>query len=151
MRILDATAGKRMMWFDKNHKDTVYLDKRKDRHPSIVADFTRLPFRDECFDLVVFDPPHLSLPSGSILYEKFGSLRASKIVPVLYRASRELFRVLKKDCVLIFKWNTHNRELGRVLTCFPIKPLFGQRSAFRTKHASSTYWVTFVKHASVEE
>jgi len=28
--ILDATAGFRMMWFDKNHPYTVFMDKRTD-------------------------------------------------------------------------------------------------------------------------
>ena len=28
MKILDACCGSRMFWFDKEHKDTLYMDKR---------------------------------------------------------------------------------------------------------------------------
>lgn len=35
-KILDATCGSRMMWFDKEHPETIYTDKRKGTfgHPS---------------------------------------------------------------------------------------------------------------------
>lgn len=62
-----------MFWFDKNNPDVLFIDKRsetvtaKDRDkvrtievkPDIIADFTDLPFKDESFYMVVFDPPHL--------------------------------------------------------------------------------------------
>lgn len=69
--ILDACCGNRMFWFDKNHPAVEYIDKRiVKRHefwqgrfievaPDTVADFTKLPFADRSFKLVVFDPPHL--------------------------------------------------------------------------------------------
>ena len=74
-KILDMTCGARSIWFDKHHPAAVYCDKRQEsytdtfgtnpgeRHleiaPDIVCDFTALPFPDETFSLVVFDPPHL--------------------------------------------------------------------------------------------
>jgi len=133
------------MWFDKNNVDTVYIDKKKDVHPTIQASFEALPFPDETFHLVVFDPPHTNPGQHGIFYKKFGALRASKVIPVLYRATRELFRVLKQNGVLIFKWNTHDKPLNRILSCFPVPPLFGQKTAYQTKHSSSTWWVTFLK------
>lgn len=62
-----------MFWFDKHNPNTLFVDKRcetvtaKDRDkirsievkPDIVADFTNLPFEDNSFYMVVFDPPHL--------------------------------------------------------------------------------------------
>lgn len=145
--ILDATAGKRMMWFNKQHANTIYLDKKRDVKPSIVADHTALPFKDSVFDLVLFDPPHSSVGTTGKgeLFKTFGSMTAGKFVPTIYRASRELFRVLKKGCFLIFKWNTHAYSLKRVLAIFPYKPLFGQKTAYKTKHSSSTYWLCFQK------
>lgn len=73
-KILDVTCGSRTMWFDKNNPAALYCDKRiedmevafgKARtsihqlhvHPDVVCDFTDLPFPDESFPLVVFDPP----------------------------------------------------------------------------------------------
>jgi hypothetical protein len=40
----------------------------------------------------------------------------------------ECFRVLKKDGVLIFKWNEHDVPLKGVLELTPHKPLFGHPS-----------------------
>lgn len=71
--ILDACCGSRMFWFDKHNPLVLFVDKRsevvtaKDRDkirtieikPDIIADFTNLPFEDNSFYLVVFDPPHL--------------------------------------------------------------------------------------------
>ncbi|GGH28445.1 hypothetical protein GCM10011418_39120 [Sphingobacterium alkalisoli] len=48
--ILDACCGPRMMWFNKNHPDTIYMDIRKENFvacdsrkievdPDLIADF----------------------------------------------------------------------------------------------------------------
>lgn len=72
-KILDACCGSRMFWFDKNNPNVLFMDKRnetlkaKDRdkvrtieiNPDIVGDFTDMPFENESFYMVVFDPPHL--------------------------------------------------------------------------------------------
>lgn len=75
MKILDATAGSRGIWYQKNLPFVTFMDKRKGRfvfypnpktkrtfdiNPDVVADWTkRIPFDDDFFDMVVFDPPHL--------------------------------------------------------------------------------------------
>lgn len=73
-KILDMTCGMRSIWFDKNHPEAIYFDKRNEEfylafgrnktnlrhcevHPDVQGDFTNLPFPDESFSLVVFDPP----------------------------------------------------------------------------------------------
>lgn len=75
--VLDATCGSRMIWFNKNNELAVFVDKREldceaiwtsgsgqatrycNIHPNVMADFTDLPFEDNTFYHVVFDPPHL--------------------------------------------------------------------------------------------
>ena len=70
MKILDACCGSRMFWFDKEHKDTLYMDKRVlsetlcdgrllEINPDMEGDFRDMPFPDNSFYMVVFDPPHL--------------------------------------------------------------------------------------------
>lgn len=74
-KILDMTCGGRSIWFNKNHPNALYCDVRQEYHmsfwkstdgkserfltvnPDVVCDFTNLPFEDETFYLVVFDPP----------------------------------------------------------------------------------------------
>lgn len=69
-KILDVCCGSRMFWFDKENKDTIFMDKRELEDtlcdgrkliikPDIVGDFRNIPFEDKSFKLVVFDPPHL--------------------------------------------------------------------------------------------
>ena len=73
MKILDVCCGSKMFWYDKHEPNTTYMDIRDevlaytDRdvvrevkiNPDLVADFRDIPFADDSFDLVVFDPPHL--------------------------------------------------------------------------------------------
>lgn len=69
-QILDACCGSRMFWFDKEHPAAVFMDNRSitktlcdgrrfEVKPDLIADFREIPFPDESFRLVVFDPPHL--------------------------------------------------------------------------------------------
>lgn len=69
--ILDMTCGARLMWHNKHHPDAVYCDIRSGTEtlsdgrtvviqPDQVVDFRQLPFPDETFTLVNFDPPHLT-------------------------------------------------------------------------------------------
>ena len=70
--ILDPCCASRMFYFDKQNPDVLFCDirhgidkpmdsgrKRLVIEPDMVADVTSLPFDDESFSLVIFDPPHL--------------------------------------------------------------------------------------------
>lgn len=86
MRILDACCGSKMFWFDKDREDTVYMDNRRFEdtlcdgrklvvNPDIIADFRDIPYPDNTFYLVVFDPPHLiRAGENSWLCKKYGIL-----------------------------------------------------------------------------
>ena len=78
-KILDVTCGGRSIWFNKQHPLCIYCDKREYEqtfgntqpstrhikvHPDMIADFTDLPFDDNTFNLVVFDPPHIISEKG---------------------------------------------------------------------------------------
>ena len=67
-RILDPCCGSRMFWFNKRNPDVEFCDNRElhtelcdgrklDIEPDTFADFTNLPFADETFYHIVFDPP----------------------------------------------------------------------------------------------
>ena len=69
--ILDMTCGSRMMWHQKSNPvlSTVICEwkailsqmvGRVDIKPDIRFDYRALPFPDNTFDLVNFDPPHLT-------------------------------------------------------------------------------------------
>ena len=85
-KILDVCCGSKMFWFNKNRKDTIYMDIREyedtlcdgrklEIKPDIIADFRQIPFNDNSFKLVVFDPPHLlKVGENSWLKKKYGKL-----------------------------------------------------------------------------
>jgi len=152
--ILDACCGGRCFWFNKKHPSTLYIDNNPrpkgtyeerpkwNTTPDMVLDFRDLPFENEIFYHIVWDPPHLlNLMDTSIMKKKYGSLYTETWQADLGKGFRELWRVLKPNGTLIFKWNEASIPVKKVLDIFPIKPLYGHPTA---KHGK-TKWMAFVK------
>ena len=149
-RILDACCGSRMFWFDKQNEDVTYMDIREEDTelcdgrklivaPDVVADFRDMPFADESFYMVVFDPPHLvRAGENSWLAKKYGQLNEATWRMDLMQGFDECMRVLKPNGTLIFKWNEDQISLNEVLDCFGQQPLFGDKR-------SKTHWLVFMK------
>ncbi len=150
--VLDVTCGGRMMWFDHNNPLCLFLDNRSFEttlsdgrefmvKPDIIADFRNLPFPDNTFRLVVFDPPHLRYASdNSWLYTKYGRLH-NKWQEDMCKGVNECMRVLMDYGVLIFKWSEIQIPVRKVLAAIGRKPLFGHISG----KSSKTHWMTFIK------
>lgn len=149
-RVLDACCGSRMFWFDKENPDVVYADNRElndtlcdgralNVAPDVIADFRNMPFEDESFYMVVFDPPHL-LKAGdeSWLAKKYGKLNPDTWKDDIKRGFAECMRVLKPNGTLIFKWNEDQVSLTELKKLFPHPPLFGNKR-------SKTHWIVFMK------
>lgn len=138
-----------MFWFNKEHPNALYMDNHQlettlsdgrtlNVNPDVVADFRDMPFEDESFYLVVFDPPHLKqVGENSWLAKKYGKL--DELWPYDIRQGfHECMRVLKPNGTLIFKWNEEQIKLNEILETIDYKPLFGNRRA-------KTHWLTFMK------
>jgi ubiquinone/menaquinone biosynthesis C-methylase UbiE len=107
----------------------------------MVADFTNLPFPDESFPLVIFDPPHLNAAGLSgWLAKKYGKLDEDW-ERVLAAGFRECFRVLKSKGTLIFKWNETQIPVSDILKLTTYKPLVGNKCGKQSK----THWIVFMK------
>lgn len=142
-----------MMWFDKADPRAMFGDVREEPDlvacdgrtvhitPDEVMDFRQLPFPDESFWHVVFDPPHLHrLGKDSWTAQKYGRLLPSWHDD-LQLGFAECFRVLKPHGTLVFKWNEDQIPVADILALTPEKPLYGHRSG----RASKTHWITFIK------
>jgi len=155
-KILDACCGGRMFWYEKNHQMSLFMDKRNvDKgafannwnpnwcvNPDLVADFRQMPFKDNSFQVVVFDPPHLTSGSEkSVINKKYGILNKITWKEDLVAGFSECWRVLKWDGVLIFKWNEANIKSSLLIRLLPEKPLFGDF----TGKSGNTIWMTFLK------
>lgn len=160
-RVLDPCCGSRMMWFDRANPDAVFGDQRSETitvtdrshredgtrtltvSPDLLMDFRDLPFPDETFRLVAFDPPHLVRAGPkSWLAAKYGKLSADWRDD-LRQGFAECFRVLHQDGVLVFKWNETQVKLSEVLALTPHQPLFGHPSGRK----GLTHWLVFMKPA----
>lgn len=147
--ILDACCGSRMFWFDKKNEYVIFMDNRVlhdtlcdgrklDIEPDIVADFRNMPFKDNSFSLVVFDPPHLiRLGESSWMAKKYGRLSEEWTMDIK-QGFHECMRVLKPRGTLIFKWNEEQVKLSEILKVIDYKPLFGNKRA-------KTHWLVFMK------
>jgi SAM-dependent methyltransferase len=152
--ILDPCCGSRMFWFDKQHPDVVYGDRREEQHtlcdgrslriePDQLMDFRALPFDDGAFKLVAFDPPHLTHAGPkSWMAAKYGKL-SEDWREDLRKGFSECFRVLATDGVLVFKWNETQVRVKEVLALTDQKPLFGHT----TGKKGLTHWIVFMKRA----
>ena len=155
-KILDATCGGRSIWFDKNNPDTLYVDRKRDygecktvrggvKHyscePDIIADFTDLPFEDNSFYLVVFDPPHLITGVETAWLSKLYGRLPDDWRDVIRKGFEECWRVLKPNGTLIFKWNEVQIPTREVIKAIGHDPLFGHRSGKK----SQTHWMCFFK------
>ena len=158
-KILDVTCGSRTIWFDKNHPAAIYCDRRSEAfynvwknengkseracviEPDVQCDFTDLPFDDNSFALVVFDPPHLIKAKETAWLVKKYSKLDENWPEMLRDGFRECMRVLKPDGVLIFKWSENDIPAEKVWRAIGEKPLFGHHSGKKSK----TFWGCFMK------
>ena len=149
--IIDVCCGSKMFWFDKENKNVVFMDNRELEDtlcdgrklivkPDVIADFRQIPYKDNSFKLVVFDPPHL-IKAGekSWLAKKYGVLDETWPSD-LKQGFKECMRVLDKFGVLIFKWNEQQIKLKQILDAIGYKPLFGDKRG-------KTHWLVFMKTA----
>src|SRR5690554_1669738 len=114
-----------MFRLDKNNPEVLLVDIRKEEHilcdgrklsiqPDIIADFRNLPFKNNSFKMVVFDPPHLlKLGKTSWMAKKYGVLDKNWKEDIT-KGFQEAFRVLKKNGTLIFKWNQRDIKIKEV-------------------------------------
>ena len=109
--ILDATVNRRRFWRN-SPRDVVGIDIVPEHRPSIVADNTQMPFRNDAFDVVVYDPPHIpnqGKDKGKDFNSRFGlvvkSLKANKyaLSHTFPSFLTEAHRVLRPEGILLCK------------------------------------------------
>ena len=152
--ILDPASSMRSFYFNKKDDRVLFGDIRvKETHlltngqtihiePDEVMDFRSIPYPDQSFQCVIFDPPHmLNLSEKSWMRKKYGVLDKETWQDDLTKGFAECFRVLKDEGTLIFKWNEVSIPLKDILILTPYKPVLGHPSGKRM----GTHWVSFIK------
>lgn len=157
--VLDATAGGKQMWLPE-HKDAdnvVFADRRAVHElehqpgwscdPDVRCDARDLPFADNSFSLVAFDPPHRVTDGGmeqlsGVIEQKYGALTAETWQADLRAAFSELWRVLEPAGTLTLKWADVHKSHDTVLGELPETPLYGVTTE---KDRAVTKWWVFHK------
>lgn len=159
--ILDPCCGGRMFYFDKEDPRVLFCDHRAHEYklcdgrtfivaPDRMIDFQEMPFPDNSFRMVIFDPPHLKYTGSKKEAEnwqmvKYGSLPAHGWQDIIRRGFSECFRVLMPGGFLIFKWNETDIKVSQLLRLIPDpvnnRPVFGHISGKR----ANTHWICFMK------
>ena len=163
--ILDATCGGRSIWLPKNkhNENTLYIDQREEEagftgqegrtfsvQPDDIQDFRDLPYADNQFNLVVFDPPHLIRDDGmknltGYITKSYGALHAETWQSDLEQGFSELWRVLKPGGTLVFKFADNHVDFRDVLELAPSEPLFGTTTKKNSKVENR--WFVFYKES----
>ena len=150
--ILDACCGSKMFWFDKSNPAVLFADIRSEEHilcdgrklkiePDLQMDFRNMPFEDNTFKMVIFDPPHLkNLGQQSWMGLKYGILNKSWKEDIK-QGFDECLRVLEPYGTLIFKWNEDQIKVSEIINATGQQPLIGHKSGKSAK----THWLTFMK------
>ena len=108
----------------------------------IIADFTKLPFPDDTFYLVVMDPPHLIGKDESWIKKEYGYFDTrEQAIRTIALGIHECMRVLKPLGTFIFKWNEIQISTREIVDACGYTPLFGHRSGVK----SQTHWLAFMK------
>lgn len=154
-KVLDATCGGRMMWFDKENPLATFIDIRElDPHmvgkgrnarqfsvkPDHVMDFRDMDFPDDSFYLTVFDPPHMKSNAAGYMSIKYGKL--PKEWQEFIRAGfDECWRVTKPNGVVIVKWCEQQISTNSFVEALGRRPLFGHT----TNNKGTTKWLCYLK------
>jgi len=161
--ILDAGCGSRMFWINKNHPNTIYIDKRKEPkgfiktkpnleiNPDIICDITKLPkeLKSKRFKLIIWDTPHFKAKNlTGIMLKQYGSLNPETWKEDLKNSFNELWGILDNYGILLFKFANYHIKFKEVLELFPEKPLIYNKTS--SKGNSSTKWFCFMKITEIK-
>lgn len=111
--------------------------------PDVIGDFREMPFADNTFYHVVFDPPHLKWAGKkSIMKAQYGQLNKETWKEDISKGFQECMRVLKPNGTLVFKWSDCQIPVRELLSNIPYKPLYGNQRG-------TTHWMVFMKECEV--
>ena len=109
VKIADVTYGKGVFWrlvdiskYDFHPSDILTL-------PDSPCDFRNLPYENETFDLVVFDPPYAHNPGRMLVNNNYKNAETTKgfyhndIIQLYYEGINEAKRILKYNGFLFVK------------------------------------------------
>jgi len=151
VKILDLSAGRRAIWYNKEHPFATYLDKRPEVEPTIVCDTRHIPDSvGSGYNLVCWDPPHMNCGPNSNMSKVYGYHTTAEIIDTIEKTSVRVWDITAKDALMAFKWNNHDIALRRVFgLMYGWEPLFGHLT--KDGPGSQTYWTMLLRKDAASE
>ena len=133
VRIIDLTFAHKGFWNLSKLPPGILLymndiDPSADTHSH--EDFTNLSFRNNSFDVAVFDPPHVADGGrGSIMGTRFGTIKTTKALENLIQlGAQEAWRISKVGIIVKVTDHSHGGEFliqsDWVKEVIPVRPYF---------------------------
>ena len=140
MKIIDLSAGRRAIWYNKTNPLTTFVDVRPEVDPDIVLD-TRTDFSHlGKFDLIVWDPPHMNCGPNSNMGRRYGHWPNAHIRELIKITQAQATKIAHENTLLSLKWNNHDIKLETVFNLMDQwEPLFGHMT--KNGPHSQTFWV----------
>ncbi len=125
--VLDMTSGLFGMQYELRTIADLNLDASRHRHVDVLGSFQALPFKNECFWKVFFDPPHVLdtrntllgtfpyFPGGQphLSTYKYGCFRTiDQLRKAIYLGGKEAERVLRIGGECVFKWSDSEKPFS---------------------------------------
>ena len=110
-KILDSTVNRGRFW-RRSERPVIGMDINPEFRPDVVGDNTKMPFKNEEFDVIVYDPPHVpnqGKDNEKDFNDRFGLVVKSpkengySFTHTYPLFLREAFRVLKDEGILLCK------------------------------------------------
>lgn len=103
--VLDTTYGSGSFWRGTTAKVAVTgMDINAERALHVCGDFTRLPFADDSFDVVIFDPPYhtdVGHAKASVTHKRYGSFATvNDLRPAVEQGTAEAWRVARLGVIV---------------------------------------------------
>lgn len=144
---LDTTYGSGKFWTGDHTLKVTGLDQNPERAKHVCGDFTKLPFADDSFDLVVFDPPyHTDMGRGkpSVMGDRFGTYATIPELQTAVRAGcKEAWRVARLGVIVKCQDYIHAQRAVWmslwVWAAFPVQP-YDAKHVYRSQKMLDPKW-----------
>lgn len=162
--VLDTTYGSGSFWRGSTADVQVTgLDINPTRAKHVCGDFTRLPFLDNAFDVVIFDPPYhtdVGKQKASVTHERFGSFeKVADLKQAVHLGTAEAWRVARLGVIVKVQDYIHASRavwmslwVQRAIPVEPFDVLYARRTCGKIRSPKwrdqlsiwrnhATYWV----------
>ena len=121
-------------------------------NPMILADMRYLPFKDDVFDIIVCDPPHMNCGLTGFMIKAWGSWNQRETIDIMKLANDEFSRCLKDRGTLVLKvmadiMPRFQKMLKNFKFFLPIQTVRAQGCIVPKEARKAALWAIAINHA----